>query len=214
MVPMVPAVKDRWFRSDEPAHGRARRDDFDAVAEGQRHGPAPEVVAEIWRQLRHEDARDGTAWDDAEVRQRFARIATGIAARGGTLGPAMFKWTQSDAAAGRVPARFAAATLALGKTTQVLARAADVAPCVPGQATLVDQPDASSTDAARSFVQRYIADRSPAPIAAVVMMRDHHAQLAARRLAPLYRRVVEHDGDAHDPAPGNAALANRGGGQP
>jgi hypothetical protein len=112
-------VKERRLRGDNFGHARSRREDFDPIAEGQRHGLAPAVSAAVWDRVRREVTNGEGLCDEDLARERFAEVAKRIAARREQLGPRIGKWTQVDAASSADAVGDVLTTPAAHKTTLV-----------------------------------------------------------------------------------------------
>jgi len=219
----------RWPAPRERLHGH-RQERFDPVAEGARHGLAPELSVAIWQRV-SADADGGARGEDVEqARRRFHDIAARIAAGRLPMAPCIGKRTR--AAADGDPGDFttewleSAKVLVPGRRTRVESRpdrhatewqSAKVP--VPGRRTMVD------TEARR---WRRVEGAPPAAIPAdaaalqrLVASEGHQAdpllQLArgtGRHAVTLYRRATGTASiDQSDPAV-EAALRQRGAGQP
>ncbi|HWO23230.1 MAG TPA: DUF4157 domain-containing protein [Kofleriaceae bacterium] len=158
-------MKEWLFRGEDRERNSSRRKDFDPIAEGRRYGLAPDVSIALYERVRNDATRHDGLWDEALVRERFAQMASRIAERGGQLGPAPFKWTQTEAAASQDWASAVLADPGRGSSAQRLARAAGPAYFgvgrAPGRTTLVASEAVSSSDASTpaaslGFLRRYI----------------------------------------------------------
>src|SRR5688572_8423714 len=91
----------RWLHPGERLHAR-KREGFDPVVEGARHGLAPELSIAIWQRV---SANADNVRDDVdEARRRFHAIAARVAARGLRLAPCIGKRTRAEVES--VPDRF------------------------------------------------------------------------------------------------------------
>lgn len=93
-----------WMHPPELARGR-ERDDFDPVAEGERHGLSRELSLATWDRISAE-ATDSAGRQDAEdARRRFRDLAARIQARGGRLRPDAGRLTRVQTEITGIPRR-------------------------------------------------------------------------------------------------------------
>lgn len=181
-------MRERLFRGDRSEHVRSRREDFDPIAEGKRHGLAPEVSIALWEHVRREATNSEGVCDENAARERFAQLAELVARRGGQLGSEPGHWTQIDVASGRVPPDNFLAERVPGKATLVLAEASARARVafsgVPGKTTLVASHAAPEVDLlaeSRGFFRRYVNGglAARARLERAIATRDHYAAVVA-----------------------------------
>ena len=192
----------RWPKLRERLHSR-KQERFDPVAEGARHGLAPELSRAIWHRVSTDGDRGARGEDVGQARRRFQEIAAHMAARGLQLAPCAGKRTRAEVESG--PDRIITDWL---KAMTIQA---------PGRRTRVETAAAERTHLERSLgVDRAAVNRTGNP-ARGGDGGDEPPQLeraAECRAATLYRRASDAGEVAPEDPAVEAALASAGSGSP